>query len=240
MKAVTVSLAVAAASCVAAQTYVATVLAPPPAYAYLYGSGAGGSRHGAIAAFPNESAQRAVLFNEKAFFDVTPAGVAGAYINDSDNDQHVGASTGSQGTTAYAYLWLGTSAINMHPPGYNGISELLGIGGGQQAGYVFFGFYCSECGRTVQKHAGVWRGSASSFQKLHSRQHDFTQAEGTDGVQQVGQGEKISTGAYHALLWNGPGSFAVDLHPAGGYVLSNARAVFKGQQVGSVEGAATR
>jgi hypothetical protein len=43
----------------------------------------------------------------------------------------------------------------------------------------------------------------------------------------------------HALVWQGPATMAVDLHPAGAYDDSRAASVSQGQQAGNVWGGAT-
>jgi hypothetical protein len=215
------------------QTYQAVVLPTAPGHAWTLGTGAGGPYHAGYGAFPGQdfpARARAVLFNAGGFVDVTPPNFNGALINNSDGAQHGGGATPGGGYPAYAHLWVGSEPTNLHPAGYT-VSDVLGVGGGAQAGYVIASFYCSECGRYVQKHAGVWRGSAASFTELHSTAHDYTSAWGTDGAQHAGQGSVISSGASRALLWNGE-SMAIDLHPSG-FDRSLAIDVRDGRQVGS-------
>lgn len=219
------------------QNYTAVVLEKAPGHSYTLGTGAGDKHFAAIGNFPNTNypyETRAVLFDKSgAYIDVTPSGFGGALINDSEGNKHGGGATPVQGYPAYAFYWEGATPVNLHPSGYS-VSEVLGVGGGLQAGYVFFGFYCSECGRIVQRHAGVWSGTAASFRRLHSMLHEFTAATDTDGVQTVGRGSHVNSGYEHALLWPTTTSMAVDLHPPGPYERSFTSGVANGQQVGGI------
>jgi hypothetical protein len=225
----------------ATQPYIAVVLEPAPGLTWMVGTGAGGRQFAGYGAGPGEDFPghaHAVLFDRSAAMEVTPPGTVGAIINDSEDGQHVGGATVNGGYPASAYLWNGTAPIDVHPSGAE-VSELLGVGGGRQVGYVLREFFCPVCNRFVERHAGLWNGTAESFQLLHSTAHEFTLAAGTDGVQQVGDGLSFISGGTHALLWQGPATMAVDLHPAGAYDDSRAASVSQGQQGGSVWGDAT-
>jgi Bacterial Ig-like domain (group 3) len=131
--------------------------------------------------------------------------------------------------------------VPLHPgPPYQ-LSEALGAGGGQQVGYVYYGFYCSECGRYIFEHAALWSGSSASFTLLHMAHADQTRALDTDGTQQVGFAffNQPNTPPYHALLWHGAGAAPTDLHPGPNFTYSFATSIADGQQGGYGWGAAT-
>ncbi|MFL6333111.1 MAG: hypothetical protein ACJ754_07180 [Pyrinomonadaceae bacterium] len=70
---------------------------------------------------------------------------------------------------------------------------------------------------------------------LHPPDFRHSAALGTDGLRQVGYGNGPPTQfARHALLWRGSANVYVDLHPAGVWNDSVARAVAGGQQVGNI------
>ena len=221
-------------------SWTAHVLSKAPGQSWTVASGAGAwniAAYGNVAGtdYPNKT--RAFLLGVQGYVDVTPAGFAGAQINDSSGLQHVGGAGSLSDYPFHAWLWtdLGPSK-DLHPAGYD-VSEALGVGGGRQVGYVYPGGYCAGCGLVVQRHAAMWTGSANSMELLHSHIANYSVAVGTDGVQQVGHG-MVGMG-FHALLWNSTGSSVVDLNPGPGYFLSLAGAVDAGQQVGSVAGADT-
>jgi hypothetical protein len=226
-----------------AQGWAARVLGPAPGQVWTVATGAGEPYAAGYGAKPGYSASgqsRAVLFDAGTFLDVTPSGRAGALINDSFGHQHGGGATAGAdaGEVGHAFLWIDTMPVDLHPDGYDA-SEVLGVGGGLQAGYVVRSFSCAECGRAVGKHAALWNGSAESVGLLHAPAHDACVAWDTDGAQQVGQGQRVADGALHALLWNGPDGAAIDLHPAGAYDQSLAVDVSAGTQAGGVFGGAT-
>ncbi len=221
--------------------WTAHVLAKAPGQSSTLASGAGaqsiatcGNAPGTN--FPDEC--RALLLGTQGYMDVTPAGFAGAMINDSSAWQHVGCAKSLGACLPNAWMWTdGGQSIDLQPPGYSE-SEALGVGIGQQVGYVYPGGWCAECGLFMQRHAAKWSGSADSVELLHSTMSSSTMATGTDGVQQVGHGAVGGGGYLHALLWKGAGWTAVDLHPLG-YLFSQACSVDKGQQAGNVWGAPT-
>lgn len=237
MKASPILLTLLIASGTRAQDYRATVLKPPPGFAWAIGAGAGEGSFavlGALSGHDYPGGCRVLISDGQKFRNVTPPDTVGALINDSAGDQHVGgATTPTGGYPSQAYLWQDSMPINVHPPGFD-VSELLGVGGGRQVGYAFRDFFCSECGRLVQRHAGLWQGSAASFTLLHSPAHDFNIALGTDGTQHVGQGA-ADTGAFHALLWDRSTTTAIDLHPSPDYDNSSAVDTSAGEQVGTVD-----
>lgn len=98
-------------------------------------------------------------------------------------------------------------------------SMARGIGGGQIAGIE---------GSTPV----VWDLADQSVAGLDSTDFPGAWAIATDGINQVG------TDAYHALLWGGPGSSAIDLTPAGS-THSFAGALYGQWQGGGVSGPAT-
>jgi hypothetical protein len=69
---------------------------------------------------------------------------------------------------------------------------------------------------------------------LNPSNFTLSEAEATDGIQQVGDGQTPATGGnQHALLWNGSAASAVDLNPSSlGVTNSFTNGVGGGQQVG--------
>ena len=216
------------------------VLATAPGQAWMSATGAGALHVAACGGAASNSAPvktHAFLLGAEGSMDVTPAGFSGAMINDSAGLQHVGGVAAMGDYPGHAWLWTDFGAsIDLNPPGFS-VSEALGVGGGLQVGHVYSGSYCSQCGLVMQRHAVMWTGSADSAVFLHTKFSSYTMATGTDGVQQVGQGA-VGIG-YHALLWHGPGSTVIDLHPGPAWKVSMAWAVDDGQQVGSISGTQT-
>jgi hypothetical protein len=177
--------------------------------------------------------------------DITPTGYRAARIEDAEGDQFVGSASNNPGQafSPLAYLWQngGSTRVLLHPGSPYQLSEALGVGGGQQVGYVYYGFYCSECGRFIFEHAALWSGSSASFTLLHMAGADQTRALDTDGTQQVGYAffNQPNTPPYHALLWHGAGSAPIDLHPGSTFTHSFATSVADGQQGGYGWGPAT-
>jgi len=138
--------------------------------------------------------------------------------------QVIGSAFGTGGGPA---LWTapGYSYTNMMPNAFNA-GELLGVGGGKQAGYarVTGGI----------DHALAWSGSANNYVDLHVPSYVVgTQAWATDGVSQVGVGSDGGTTLGHALLWQSTAQSVVDLHPQG-YFHSHAYGVWGGVQIGNL------
>jgi hypothetical protein len=216
------------------------VLATSPGQAWMSATGAGALHLAACGAASTNSAPdktHAFLIGADGSMDVTPAGFSGAMINDSAGLQHVGGVAVLGNYPGHAWLWTDFGAsIDLNPPGFT-VSEALGVGGGQQVGYVDSGAFCPQCGLVMQRHAVMWSGTADSMVQLHTKFASYTMATGTDGVQQVGEGA-VGIG-FHALLWNGPGSAVIDLNPGPAWKFSMACAVDDGHQVGSIAGTAT-
>jgi hypothetical protein len=106
---------------------------------------------------------------------------AGGQALATDGSQIVGYGTGlnKDGTTigpAHAVVWDGATgqAVDLGDAG-NG-AQALGVGGGQQVGYVI---------KSTQ-NAALWRGSANSLVVLHPKGAVSSAASGTDGAYQVG------------------------------------------------------
>src|SRR5690606_15169264 len=110
------------------------------------------------------------------------------------------------GQLGRATLWRGTptSAVNLHPSGYDG-SSILAMAGDVQAGYGFV---------NNQPHAGYWRGTAASFVDLHPTWARDSMARATDGVN-FGGYVALGTPTFEtqAALWVG-GSY-INLTPPG-------------------------
>jgi hypothetical protein len=94
-------------------------------------------------------------------------------------------------------------------------------------------------------HARLWIGPAGNLVDLNPTNlagFDFSQAEATDGVHQVGHGQGSGNGiANHALLWSGTANSAIDLHPItlSGFDESQAHGTGGNQQVGDGSGSGT-
>ena len=106
-----------------------------------------------------------------------------------------------------------------------------GVGAGQAAGTgrILGSAYPHET------RAVFWpRGSVVGVD-LHPPDFRYSAALDTDGQRQAGHGNGPPTGfARHALLWQGSAARYVDLHPAGNWNDSIARAVAGDQQVGNI------
>ena len=84
-------------------------------------------------------------------------------------------------------------------------------------------------------HAVYWPAGSSTGIDLHPFEIGDSAALDTSGQQQVGYANGPPTGfAPHAWLWNGDATGSVDLHPAGFWGDSIARATAGGQQVGNI------
>ena len=128
---------------------------------------------------------------------------------------------------AHAMLWNGTaqSAVDLHPTNLPGITDTIadGTGGSQQVGYGY-------SAANPLSHALMWNGTASSVVDLNPSGFDSSEALGTDGTRQVGNGQ--THGQYHALIWSGSASSAVDLNPSG-FGFSYANGISGDQVVGA-------
>lgn len=232
-----------------AQQYQAVILPRPANFSYASAEGAGSGRQagwGILNDGSYDADQRALLWiDTQAPQDITPTGFRAARIDDGEGDQFVGSASNNPGSaySPLAYLWLngGAMRVQLHPGLPYQLSEALGVGGGQQVGYVYYGFYCSECGRYIFEHAALWSGSSASFTLLHMAGADQTRAFDTDGTQQVGYAffNRPNTPPYHALLWRGAGAAPIDLHPGANFSHSFATSIADGQQGGYGWGTAT-
>jgi hypothetical protein len=159
----------------------------------------------------------------------------------TDGVQQVGEGTGpGTGSSFHALLWNGTaaSAVDLNPTSL-GItySQALAISGGQQVG----GGYGGSTGGN--NHALLWFGTAASAVDLQPTNLSYmtgSNAFGTNGIQQVGDGEGASFFA-HALLWSGTADSAVDLNPTNLTYITDSIALGTSgtQQVGWGEGSGT-
>ena len=86
-----------------------------------------------------------------------------------------------------------------------------------------------------ETHALYWPQGSSTGIDLHPFEFGESAAMDTSGHQQVGVAYGPPTGyAHHAWLWNGAAEGSVDLHPAGIWNDSIARATAGSQQVGNI------
>ncbi|HEX2715726.1 MAG TPA: hypothetical protein VHM88_26385 [Candidatus Acidoferrales bacterium] len=145
----------------------------------------------------------------------------------------------------HALLWRGTAAslVDLHPRGFSS-SEALGVAGGQQVGHgsgpVTGAFSDSGVLAGIfHDHALLWHASAASVVDLNSPGLDESQANATNGEEQVGIGDGPATrGEAHALLWRGGAASVTDLHTflPPGFVHSSALAI---DGAGNVVGSAS-
>ena len=174
---------------------------------------------------------------------------AGGQATGTDGVQIVGYATGlnRDGTaidTQHAMVWnAATGAATDLGDGGNG-AQALGVGGGQQVGYVLKG----------GSVAALWKSTSRSLLVLHPTNAVTSIATGTDGVQQVGyagydvrvrveaaKGNKTAR-FYYATVWSGTAASAVNIHPAP--VNADPAAIFTnsfalGTSAGRVAGYAT-
>lgn len=138
----------------------------------------------------------------------------------TDGSQIVGYGTtlNKDGTaigSTHAAVWDVTTAQGIDlGDGGNG-AKALGVGGGQQVGYVI----------KSQSNAAIWYGSANSLTVIHPKNAVTSVANGTDGVLQVGysgydvrvraeaaKGNKNKRFTY-ATVWAGTAQSAQIIHP---------------------------
>jgi hypothetical protein len=86
-----------------------------------------------------------------------------------------------------------------------------------------------------ETHAVLWPSGSTVGIDLNPTNFRYSAALETDGQRQVGSGSGAATAyARHALLWNGSANSYTDLHPAGNWNDSIARAIAGTQQVGNI------
>jgi hypothetical protein len=118
----------------------------------------------------------------------------------------------------HAFLWIGTSAIDLNPAGYT-YSRAYDTDGTRQVGAAWLG---GE-GVPTRKGAGIWSGTAASFTPLCSDMTcgNYAIALAIGGDQQVGYsdysdnggGGLMTTRDIRATLWRGSPESYVDLDP---------------------------
>ena len=120
--------------------------------------------------------------------------------------------------------WVGTSSIDLAPPG-SLLSEALAADPGMQVGWVEY-----EIG---SPHAAMWRGSSASFIDLHPAGALRSCAMAVSGLREAGY--VVWPGpSTHATIWFSDPQFPTDLNPPG--MQSQIRAMTDTLQVGFVEG----
>lgn len=208
---------------VKAENYQAVIYGVPAGFNSMVVNG--GGENGLVSGYgnpsgeePNSNVYRAVYMTMQGVKDMHPAGdYYHSIITESWGATYHAGSATSETLGNRAFFWIGGGpGVNIHPAGmeYTG-SSCSGGGGQQQVGVVEGSFFCSACGHSTNIfHAGMWSRTAASFSRLHATGHNLTRASATDGQRQAGSGRNESTGESNALLWNGPNSFAVNLHPS--------------------------
>ncbi|MBL0311145.1 MAG: hypothetical protein IPP78_00240 [Holophagaceae bacterium] len=118
--------------------------------------------------------------------------------------------------------------------GGNG-AQALGVGGGQQVGYVFRGGI----------NAALWTGSDKSLLVIHPKNAAASQANGTDGIRQVGWAgydvrvrSEAAKGSHdarfnYATVWTGTVASATTIHP---YPINNPTTSFSHSYATAVNG----
>jgi hypothetical protein len=162
------------------------------------------------------------------------ADFAGSYLAyGTDGTQQVGVE--SYGTSVYAMLWTGAgNQVDLQPSNLSGFnaSWANGLCTSQQVGGM-------TSVTTGDSHAVLWSGSSATAVDLNPSGFTGSEAYGTNGSQQVGDGWGTATGNnLHAVLWSGSANRAVDLNPSG-FSWSRAYCVSGNQQVGFGYGSLT-
>ena len=152
--------------------------------------------------------EHAVLWSGSAnsAIDLHPAGFDTSVAIATDGLQQVGSGL-PRCHPPHALLWGGTadSAIDLGPD----YSYALGVGGGQQVGYL-------TLGALGESHAVLWNGTAESMVVLHPDYFKETRAYATNGEIQVGYSTAIVSENPPVLLtaatvWNGTADSSQDL-----------------------------
>lgn len=151
------------------------------------------------------------------------AGYAGPFSRD-----------GTTTAPSHALVWnASTGAVVDLGGGSNG-AQALGVGGGQQVGYVLKAAW----------NAALWKGTSNSLVILQPTGAAYSYAYGTDGARQVGtvtyevrvrteapKGNKTAMFTY-ATAWAGTAASAINIHPSP----VNSSVVFKHSFASSVAG----
>jgi hypothetical protein len=173
---------------------------------------------------PNENDTHAFLWNGTASsaVDLNPSGYNISVAFGTSGTQQVGyAAVSVNGVTpTNAFVWNGSasSGVNLNPTTFDGQTPLqsiaFGTDGDQQVGVVYFpGF--------TQAHAVIWSGTANSAIDLNPTNLPGIQdsvAVAINDNEEAGYGTArvlLPPGAgfedFHALLWTGTASSAIDL-----------------------------
>ncbi len=131
--------------------------------------------------------------------------------------------------------YVGSVLYPLTPPsGFSNVA-FLGISGGQTVGISF-----QSNNNPGNFNATLW--TAAGAVNLNPGNMTVSAAFGSDGSEQVGDGQGTGTGNdEHALIWSGTAASALDLNPTNlsGISNSDADAVSGNQQVGSGSGTGT-
>jgi hypothetical protein len=238
MRVLALTLITAASSSVFAESYTAKVFGVPGGFDSMEAVGQGDN--GMMSGFVDNAgeAMAAYLMPTGAFKNMHPSGWFNSQILDSwGSTYHCGVGKLTSNGGDHALFWVGGgAAVDINPTGAEYTGSIAYGGGGQlQVGMVEGSFFCPQCGFTVLDHAGMWSRTAASFARLHAPNHDVCVARATDGVRQVGDGFNATAGQTQALMWNGPNSTAVNMHPTG-YTGSLLYSIWGNQQGGIIMG----
>jgi len=243
-----------------AQTYQVVIYDPPAGFDETRGEGIGGlQRVGAAriggAMLPEESHAFLWTGNSPIPIDLHPANWTHSWAAATNGTQQAGYVDGQNypysGRRAALWSGIAESLVLLWPLSEWGESEAVSIAGNQQVGYLDRSFCGNGSGEggggcTYHIHAALWNGTPESFVDLHPTSFAGANAPGdqrskaldTDGSNQAGYVElllPLGGGSYkwetHAVLWQGAGGSAIDLHPQG-WDVSYAYAVKNNTQVG--------
>lgn len=197
-----------------------------------WGTGKGTGNHATAMTWHNSAASAAVLG--------LPFAAYASQALKTDGFQIVGTANPyiKDGTTfgpPHAIVWdaITGTAVDLGDGG-NG-AQALGVGGGQQVGYVIRGSF----------NAALWTGSDRSLLVIHPKNAAASQANGTDGVRQVGWAgydvrvrSEAAKGNHdarfnYATMWTGTVESATTIHP---YPINNPTTSFSHSYATAVNG----
>lgn len=153
--------------------------------------------------------ERACLWTGTAasFVSLHPPGAYTSQALGAAGGQQVGTLVPAVGGFIEACLWTGTAAsvVNLNP-GVAITSSAAAVAGGMQVGWAFFDDGTGM--GTGQQRAGLWRGTAASWEDLHAflpSSFEYSEATGiwTDGVttRVCGFGGNLATNRIECLVW---------------------------------------
>lgn len=122
---------------------------------------------------------------------------------------------GTGGLAFHAMLWDANTGAAIDLGGGSKGAQAVGVGGGQQVGYVV----------KTGTNAALWKGTSKSLVSLHPKNAVVSRAAATDGVRQVGSAtysvrirQEAAKGNHdanysYATVWTGTAASALNIHP---------------------------